>query len=266
MTQDSLATLLAAMTPQEDGFAAPLTTNWKQGRTAFGGLTAALLLEAARRSVPDLPPLRSALIDFTGPVTEPGVFTAGLLRRGRNITTVEAHARIGAQVVGTGNFSFSSARDSAIRVDRPAPAAPAPEDTPQMIPDFAKPMAPGFHQNFDIRLIEGAMPGMGATRGYLRGWARHRDPASRDGVVSQLCIGDILPPAVFPLFPQMGPNSSVKWIFNRTDTDLTTEDGWWQVESEVTAAGDGYSSQTMRMWSSDGRLVADGMQSVIVFV
>ena len=266
MTQDSLAQTLATLLPTESGLQATVTENWKQGRTTFGGLTAALLLETALRTLPDLPPLRSALVDFTGPVTEPATFRATVLRQGRNITTVEARATIDGQVVATGNFSFGVSRDSSIHVENRAPDAPNPSDTPHMIPKPAQSMAPGFHHNFDLRLIEGALPGMGATRGYLRGWARHKDPASRDGIVPLLCIGDILPPAVFPLFPRLGPNSSVKWMFNLTDTDLTTEDGWWHVESEVTAAANGYSSQVMRIWSSDGRLIADGMQSVIVFV
>ena len=266
MQDDSLTDIIAKLQEEEAGLRAPITDNWKRGRTCFGGMTAALLLETALREVPDLPPLRSAMIDFTGPVTEPALLTGQLLRKGRNMTTVESRAQIGDQVVGVGNFSFGHAQDSGIDVPCPAPDAPPPEDTPSMIPPAGRSLAPGFHHNFDIRLIEGKLPGMGATRGYMRAWARHRDPASRAGEVSQLCIGDILPPAVFPLFPKMGPNSSVKWLFNRVDTDLSTDDGWWQVESEVTAASDGYSSQTMRMWSTDGRLVADGMQSVIVFV
>lgn len=261
----SLSQILSDL-PPGDGFAAPFHQTWAQGRTHFGGLTAALLLEAANRAAPDLPPLRSAIIDFSGPVSDTATYQARILRQGRNITTVEATARIGEQVVGIGNFSFGAARESAITVPCPAPDAPTPEDTPPLIPPQAIKFAPGFHHNFDLKLIEGGLPGMGYPRGYMRGWARHRDPASRQGPVSQICIGDILPPAVFPLFPVPGPSSSVKWMFNITDTDLTTRDGWWQMESQVTAAGDGYSSQVMRMWSADGRLVADGMQSVVVFV
>ncbi|MEX0285346.1 MAG: thioesterase family protein [Paracoccaceae bacterium] len=266
MTEDSLAQLIANATPVGDGFSVEVTPNWTQGRTSFGGLTSALLLEVARREVPDLPPLRSALIDFTGPVTEPATYSAEILRQGRTIITIEARAKSRDQVVGPGRFPFGHARESGISVPCPAPDAPAPADTPDLIPPPARSIAPGFHTNFDLRLIEGGLPGMGATRGYLRGWARHKDPESRIGEVAQLCLGDILPPAVFPLFPRLGPNSSMKWIFNVVDPDFSTEDGWYQVESEVTAAADGYSSQTMRMWSMDGRLIADGMQSVIVFV
>lgn len=254
------------MVPHDGGLQAPITDNWKQGRTCFGGLTAALLLETALRADPYLPPLRSALVDFTGPVTEPATFTASVLRKGRNITTIDSRATIAGQTVATGNFTFGAGQDSAIHVECPAPEAPAPEETPSMVPKNAGAMAPGFHHNFGIRLIEGALPGMGSTRGYLRGWARHKDPTSRDGIVSLFSIGDIMPPAVFPLFPRIGPHSSVKWMFNVLDTDLSTEDGWWQVETNLTAAANGYSSQVMRVWSSDGRLIADGMQSVIVFV
>lgn len=266
MQQDSLADLIAAMTPRDAGYDAALTENWMQGRTTYGGLTAAFLLETALRSAPDLPPLRSALIDFTAPVSEPPHLTATILRQGRNITTIESRALSGDQVAGTGNFTFGAGQDSTILVENTAPDAPPPEDTPTMIPEQAEPFVPGFHRNFDMRLIEGSLPFSGATRGYLRGWARHRDPASQNGIVSLLCIGDILPPAVFPLFPKLGPNSSITWMFNVMDPEPKTRDGWWHVESEVTAARDGYSSQVMRVWNTDGQLIADGMQSVIVFV
>jgi len=89
---------------------------------------------------------------------------------------------------------------------------------------------------------------------------------SREGIESLLCIGDVLPPAAIPMFNKMGPISSINWMFNiLTDTPVT-EDGWWQVETRLTAARDGYSSQVTRFWNTNGNLVAEGMQAVAIFV
>lgn len=107
---------------------------------------------------------------------------------------------------------------------------------------------------------------MGSDRGYLRCWTRHKDPGSRQGLVSLLCMADILPPAVFPLFQRMGPLGTMTWMCNFMDPAPQTKDGWWQVETTASAAADGYSSQVMRVWNSDGDLVCDGMQSVLIFV
>ena len=37
------------------------------------------------------------------------------------------------------------------------------------------------------------------------------------------------------------------------------------METQLTAGNGGYSSQVMRVWNTDGNMVADGMQSVIIF-
>lgn len=266
MPDATLSQARASLSRQAEGWAAPTPDNWMQGRTTYGGYSAGMLLEATLRNHPDLPPLRSALVNFTGPVTGPFLVTSELLRQGRNVSTVDARARIDGQTVATASFAFGTAQDSDISVESTGPAAPAPEDTEFLIPPQAASFAPKFHHQFDIRLIEGDRPLSGSNRAYIRGWARHQDPQARSGSVPLLCIADALPPAVFPLFRRLGPNSSMNWICNFLDDDPQTEDGWWQVETQAVAARGGYSSQVMRMWNTDGKLVVEGMQSVVVFV
>ncbi|WP_298915370.1 thioesterase family protein [uncultured Algimonas sp.] len=237
---------------------------WKQGRTAYGGLSAALLLARVRGEHDELPPLRSALVNFTGPVADAPDMTTELLRRGRNVTTVQARADLGGRAACTAVFSFGGARDSHVRVDRPAPGTPPP-DRCEPFTKTESPFIPAFLRNYDVKLIEGTRPIEGGTRGYLRCWARHSDPAARSGEIALLGLADILPPATFPIMTQMGPVSSMSWICNiLRDTDTT--DGWYMVESELSAAHDGYCSQVMRIWNRDGALIVDGMQSIAVFV
>ena len=266
MTDETFSGLIGALRADGNGLTAPVPDSWKQGRTAYGGFTSALLLAAAQKNHPDLPPLRSALVNFTGPVDAPPAITTELLRQGRNVTTVTTRAEIAGNTVATAIFSFGAARESQVRLDRPAPDAPPPADCEPFIPDFARSFAPAFHTNFDFRFIAGNRPVAGADHGYARAWVRHQDPAGRDGAAGLLCLADILPPAVYPMLKQMGPNSSMTWICNFLDDHLTSSDGWWQVETNLTAARDGYSSQVMRGWNADGKLVVDGMQAVAVFV
>lgn len=241
-----------------------LPDSWKQGRTAYGGLSAALLLARARGDHPELAPLRSALVNFTGPVTASPDITTEVLRAGRNVTTVYARADVEDRAVCTATFSFGAARDSHLSVDCPAPDAPRPEDCEPFHEDGAT-FTPPFLRNFETRLIEGTRPMQGGTKGYLRLWARHSDPASREGELSLLCLADILPPSTFPIMQQLGPVSSMTWICNILREPKTT-DGWYMVEADLTAARDGYCSQVMRMWNTDGDLIVDGMQSIAIFV
>jgi len=259
------ADIHAAMTVQGDGFSVDIPENWRQGRTAYGGLTSALMLAGAMKQFEDLPPLRSALINFVGPVTDSPTLYSNLQRQGRNVTSVSAEAKVGEKSVGRAEFLFGAARTSHIDVDFPAPSAPAPENTDLFTPPAMRDVVPGFFHNFDTRLIAGGRPMMGSDEGYIRTWSRHKHEASRTGIESLLCIGDVLPPAAMPLMKSFAPISSMSWIFNVLMDDPTTTDGWWHVESRLTAARDGYSSQVMRIWNTDGQLAVEGMQSIAIF-
>ena len=64
--------------------------SWRQGRAMFGGLAAALCVQAAIDDIPDLPPLRSAQFLFVGPATESVRMSASLLRRGKSAAIASA--------------------------------------------------------------------------------------------------------------------------------------------------------------------------------
>lgn len=258
------AGIRASLQEKGDGFLVDIPANWKQGRTTYGGLTAALMLAASHKTFNDLPPLRSALINFVGPVADSPLLTANLERRGRNVTSVSAAAHIGEKTVGRADFLFGAARKSQINVDFPAPAAMPPAEADPFTPKSNHEMVPQFFHNFDTRLIAGSRPMVGEA-GYIRTWSRHKDPASRGGIESLLCIGDVLPPAAMPLMRKFAPVSSMSWMFNLLTDTPQTEDGWWQVESRLTAARGGYSSQIMRIWNTAGVLVVEGMQSIAIF-
>lgn len=266
MSSPTLNDILMQAQSGDNGTVYPFHDTWAQGRTAFGGYTGAVLLAAARRGAEGLPPLRSALVNFTGPVTEAPAVQTEILRKGRNVSTMNARVMVADKVAAQGTFSFGAAQDSHVARDCPAPDASAPDETEHYVPEQAAAMAPKFMRNFDFRLIEGSRPFMGADRGYVRGWIRHKDPASWTTPEGLICVADVIPPAVFPICTKIGPNSSMTWICNFLTDDLETRDGWWMVETNLTAARDGYSSQVMRIWNSAGQLVVEGMQSVIVFV
>jgi acyl-CoA thioesterase len=254
----------SSLTTKNGVYSADIPPHWKQGRTAYGGLTAALMLAAAHEEIEDLPPLRSALVNFVGPVKENPTLTANLERRGRNVTNVSAVARNGDWAVGRADFLFGAARNSTIHVDMDAPEALAPEDCEPFTPEAAQNAVPSFFHNFDTRLIAGARPMMG-DEGYIRAWSRHLDPKSRSGVEALLCLADVLPPAAMPLLRKFAPVSSMSWIVNFLTDSPETRDGWWHVESKLTAARGGYSSQVMRIWNTDGELIVEGLQSIAIF-
>ncbi len=260
------AEISKTMQSDGSGYRAVIPDGWRQGRTCYGGLTAGLAVDAAHREFADLPPLRSVNVNFVGPVTEDPVFTPNLLRRGRNVTMIDVVAAIGDDIVGTVTCAFGTARESDLLAEFNAPPAPPPHDCPPFTPPQMEAFVPGFFHRFETQLIEGGRPMSGAKDGYIRAWSRHKDAASREGTSSFVTLSDVLPPAAMPMFRKMGPVSSMTFLLNILDDAPATKEGWWQVETCQTAARGGYSTQLMRFFDYEGRLVGEGLQSVTIFI
>ncbi len=258
-------TLAETLEPSGSGFKGHVPENWKQGRTAYGGLTTGLALAAALKVFPNLPALRSMQMTFVGPVTGEPMFKPVILRQGRNVTSVKVDVLCEDNVSATAIFIFAAARELDLMTTLPAPQAPAPQDCELFTPPQAEAMVPVFFLRFETRLIAGHRPMSGAKDGYIRAWSRHQDEDSRESASAFIALADVLPPAALPTFTRFGPVSSINWQMNILK-DPETDDGWWHVETKLSAAQDGYSSQIMRFWNRQGDLVAEGMQSVAIFV
>jgi acyl-CoA thioesterase len=253
----SLPALLAQTQRTDTGFTTEIPANWLQGRTAYGGLSTALALTAAKQIEPDLPPLRSAQIAFVGPLAGPVTVTATKLRRGRNAAFIQSDIASEAGLGLRTTFVFMAPLQSAIDHDGTATARHAPPAADAQLytgpPDF-------FTGNFNFYDLKDAA----APTEWLR-WSRLIDREGLDPEVELMALGDALPPAAFKLFEKMTPLSSLTWIVNILQPRAATRDGWWLLEAQTDRAREGYSSQSMRMWNADGGLVAEGMQGVAIF-
>lgn len=253
----SLPALLAQAQRTDTGFTTEIPSNWLQGRTAYGGLSTALALTAAKQIEPDLPPLRSAQVAFVGPLAGPVTVTATKLRRGRNAAFIQSDIASEAGLGLRTTFVFMAPLQSAIDHDATAAAQHAPPAADAQLytgpPEF-------FTGNFNFYDLKDAA---GPTE-WLR-WGRLIDREGLDPEVELMALGDALPPAAFKLFEKMTPLSSLTWIVNILRPRAATRDGWWLLEAQTDRAREGYSSQSMRMRNADGALVAEGMQGVAIF-
>lgn len=261
-TATRFSDLLSAMRDDDGGLSLEIEDSWCQGRTIFGGLSAALCLEAALRAVPDLPPLRSANVTFVGPAEGVMRGEAQVLRRGKSVCFVEADL-IGDKGLATRCvFAFGGARASALdQTWTGAPDVPAPDACEVFIPLG---FGPNFVQHFETRLARGARPLEGALAHDHYVWVRHRDVAAT-GMTALVALADMLPPAVLSMTKQLAPVSSMTWMFNVLTAQPETREGWWLLQSCAEQAGNGYASQDMRIWTRDLDLVVAGRQNVAVF-
>ncbi|KQN90055.1 hypothetical protein ASE95_15180 [Sphingomonas sp. Leaf231] len=254
----ALQSILSAARATGDGtWEATIPDDWLQGRTAYGGLSAALALECAMRSQPDLPPLRSAQVAFVGPLAGGVRVVTQLLRRGRNAAFVQADVRGDAGLGVRCTFVFMRPLESTVDHDRSATAACAPPNDGDAI--FRGVSAMPFSERFET--IDRPVDDVATWRR----WVRLAERGGLSPWVELLAIGDALPPAAMRLMSRAAPLSSLTWMVNVLDAAPATDGGWWLVESQTDHARDGATSQAMAIWNAAGRKVAEQMQAAAIF-
>lgn len=254
-----LPATIAALEPIDGGWRGEVPANWLQARTAYGGLSSALALHAAQQVEADLPPLRSALVAFIGPLSGAVTVRATRLRRGRNAAFVQADVSSEAGLGLRATFVFMAPIASALDHrgnGAPAVAAPQPGDPiSRGRPEIA------FTGNFEML---DAPAGLAGPAEWLR-WVRLEGRAGLDPMVELIAVADALPPAALKLLGRFAPLSSMTWQLNLLTAQPRTTDGWWLLGARADHARDGNSSQRMTIWNADGVAVAEQMQSVALF-
>uniref|UniRef100_B0T5W5 Acyl-CoA thioesterase n=1 Tax=Caulobacter sp. (strain K31) TaxID=366602 RepID=B0T5W5_CAUSK len=254
--------LIAAMATTETGFVAHVTDDWRQGRTTYGGLSAALCLEAALMAVPDAPPLRSGQFAFVGPAAGELEIRTQVLRRGKS-TLFMGVDLMGEQGLATrAILTFGAARESRIaHRDLPAPAAIAPKEAPDFFPGGA---GPNFTQQFEFKRAGGSPIGQPGAPDFLV-WIRHKDPAARS-LAALVALADALPPPALTLFPEFAPISTMTWSLDVLAQPRADDDGWRLMKSRADTVLEGYSAQDMAVWDSAGTPLIVARQNVAVFI
>jgi acyl-CoA thioesterase len=256
------STLLASLCADSEDFLVNPSDDWRQGRTLFGGLSAALCFAACERAVPDLPPLRAGQIAFVGPSAGESRLVPRIIRRGKSVTFMSCDLIAEGVVATRALFVFGGARASVLR-DTPssAPNVPRPQDCPPLFGE----RGPTFTQHLNQRFAGGHRPVTAADKGDLLVWVRHLDQEPTNAMAALVALGDALPPASMPRLCEPAPISTMTWGFDLMAPEQVSHGGWYLLHSKDDAVGDGYSGQAMAMWDENGAPVLIGRQSVAVF-
>jgi acyl-CoA thioesterase len=254
---------MRSVTRQGDGWQATVGEDWLQGRSAFGGLQAALALRAMRELVQADLPLRTLQTTFVAPVP-PGPVTirARILREGRSATQIEASLSGGEQTLCRLVGVFGSARASVLDFQ---PVQPTVENAAVRELRYVEGQMPSFMQHFRARWLSGDLP---FTRGQSRDSVLQvslRDEGAPDET-HVLAFADFIPPIALGMFDRPTPGSSLTWMIellrDRYD-DLGLDD--WRIDAQLIAARDGYTNQSLMLWGPHGEPVALSRQSMVVF-
>jgi hypothetical protein len=240
---------------------------WLQGRGAWGGLVVAAHVNAAEAEqdrTDGVRRIRNVSAHLFGPLP-PGkaVITTTCLRAGSAMTTW--------QVSITGSDGSLASQAIVISgVPRPVddrwgvarmPELPAWEGLPSA--PVRPPIGPEFGAHFDYRPVAGIPGAQGQPE--AAGWLRPEGSWEEWTAGTTLGIVDAWWPASYVAMPAVRPMGTVSFSAHllvdpatlRTDQPLAYE-AW------VSATDDGFTSETRRLWSPDGRLVVENHQAIVV--
>lgn len=264
MAEHDFASLMSGIEADAGTFSVTLPDDWLQGRTAFGGLSAALCWEAAQRTDEALPPLRSAQFAFVGPAGGRLRIEPTLLRQGKSAAFYSVDLFGDDKLAVRGLLTFGASRPSALdQVDLQAPVVPGWDDCPTF---FEPNDRRSFLQHFDSRFAGGARAFTPGARPEMLVWLKHRDAGAWTSMAALIALADALPPAAIVNFqPGGGPISTMTWSIDVLSDAPRSESGWWLLRSTAQTAVQGYSAQDMAVWDDQGRPVLAMRQTVAIF-
>ena len=260
----SFSNLLQALRQSTERPSLTVPRDWLQGRTIYGGLAAALCLEACQRVISTPGPLRAAQFAFVGPASGRLEFDCTTLRQGKSTVFAGVDLITHHGLATRAIFCFGSARSSALSYADLA--APEVVNAEQCAPFFtALPPTLTFAQHFDWRFAGGARPLTADAEPEMLLWVRHCDKELVPSMVSLLALADAPPPAAMVRFTTPALISTMTWSLEVLDDTVATDDGWWLIKTSAQTIRDGYSSQAMTVWNSRRTPVLAARQSVAVF-
>lgn len=254
-------------------FGVTVSADWLQGRTVYGGLSAALCLQSALNATPELPPLRSAQLGFVGPANGALTLRAQTLRQGKSAVFVGVDCFAEAErdhenLATRALFCFGAPRVSGLDHLDLAPPDVKPAAASRPFFGDAPPLA--FMQHFEFIAAGGNLPFSRNGAPSMALWIRHRDPETRSlrgarAMVALLALADAPPPAAIVLFEKFLPISTMTWHVDVLTDEIATDDGWWLIRTFAERVANGYSAQSMTVWNAAGRPVMAARQTLAIY-
>ncbi|MDO9238082.1 MAG: thioesterase family protein [Aquabacterium sp.] len=266
-----LAQLLTDRQRQGQRISFTVTSDWQQGRTTFGGLLSVLVVQAMRDICGADWPLRALQTNFVGPVS-PGTMHVDvtLLRQGKNVRQVQAHVlqtndqgetQIGGVLLGV----FGSGRASSVPHLRPVQPAVAHDENTAFKWPYVPDVMPDFLQHLDVRHAEGAMPFTGSPDWHSRTHVKLHATQGVDAELQTVMLADAGATPALGQLKGFAPASSVSWALELRPVDVSKPDGFWRMDKDALATGEGYVNEKTTLWTPDGQLAAFGYQVVAIY-
>jgi acyl-CoA thioesterase len=241
-------------------------SSWGQGRTTFGGLSAALLAHKMQTSASDSRTIRSLNINFCGALLtdQPFTLSTSTLSDGKSISQfngqVTQNDKVTTQVVAC----LANDRKSDIIV------TPQVRDLGEpgkgMCLGYIKGLTPEFVQHVSFSYTQGKFPFSGTKETSLAGWVRFNETPKALTEAHIIALVDAWPPTLLPMVKNPCPCATVSWNIEFIQPLPSLKaDEWIYYESSIESAGLGYGHTNARIYSEKGELIALSRQLVAVY-
>lgn len=262
-----MTTIDTLLSQAKDGATMTVPATWGQGRTVFGGLSAALLNSAMGQELSDARHLRAQTVQFIGPLNldEPFSVEVEHLRDGKNVTQMQARLLQNDRVAVQAMAAFGTGRESKARFQSEPKELAEQPSKPNWIPQIPK-VTPKFHRYIDLKIDQGGYPFTGKQNPYYRGWMRLSTPPKVMTDAHLIALLDVWPPTVLQMLKWPAPASTLSWNieFTHPHPEISSTD-WLAYECETRQAGEGYAHTEATIHAPNGQLIALSRQTVTVF-
>jgi acyl-CoA thioesterase len=242
--------------------------SWGQGRSVFGGISAAMVLEKLEDEFHlNEKDLRSINVSFCGAVTvnEPCIIQCQMLSEGRSVMHIQGQLIQDGHVKTHVMACYALSRESSVAVnaERITPVKSFKES--RLMP-FIAGLTPNFVQHVDMAHCSNTFPFSGADTGDIFGWMGFKQPPDAFNDSAILALIDAWPPTLLSMLKQPAPASSITWSieFVQPRAELSKDDILYY-ECLTQQAADGYGHTQAKIYHPNGELIALSRQLVGVY-
>ena len=239
--------------------------SWAQGRTTFGGLTAAILCEATAKDTDPARPLRNFEIVFTRPLEaqKPFEIEVETLANGKTVTIKTARIIQEGKMRASARADYVLPLQSSVTIDTfKLPQLQAKATSIHMKGGHL----PIFMQHFDNHLATKALPFSGQAVPETGGWMKFKNAPEKMTNALLICLIDSWPPTASSYYQGFKPLSTLSWnIHFAAPIDEVSAAQHLGYLSKVNFGEHGLSSSQAEIWGSDGQLLAKSLQTNIIY-
>jgi acyl-CoA thioesterase len=246
----------------EEAWQFEMPSDWMQGRSVFGGVTAAAAVALGGRVVGSARMLRTMNIHLVRPTT-PGPVRGDvqIIRQGKNVTFAQVSLSQDRGVTASATLVFAQAGASNLETSGTMPLGLAEPDSLPSMPHVPG-VVPDFVKQVDLKWLHGSPPFSGSETAEFGGYCRFRVPAgSAEGVVALL---DVWPCPSLSQLAAPAPASTVAWTAHIVESNADLSD-WCYFTYKTVAGKDGFHTCAGTLFDGRGVLIGFTEQLVAVY-